>query len=209
MNVFDVYAADAPTIRIMRQAIAGEEVHGFAGGHGMHWETWCTPVRGSDGNVELVAGLTLNITERRKAEEELRARLMQIDKQQEVIRSLSTPIIEVWDGVLTLPLVGVVDSTRTGEVMDALLARISDTQARFAILDLTGVDMVDSRVAGHVVGLVAAIRLLGAEGIVAGIKPNVAQAMVALGLDLSQIPTQRNLRAALAFCLRRMDAAPG
>ncbi|AUX48876.1 anti-anti-sigma factor [Sorangium cellulosum] len=203
-NIFEAYRAAPEITEGVQRALAGEEMHIYSGVHGLHWESWFSPVR-IDGRVEMVAGLTFNVTELRMAEEELRAKLLQIDKQQEVIRNLSTPIIEVWSGVLTLPLVGVVDSMRTADVMDALLTRIVDQQARYAILDLTGVNMVDSSVASNIIQLVTAIRLLGAEGVVAGIKPNVAQTMVSLGLDLSQIPTQRNLRAALAFCIQGMS----
>ncbi len=126
-----------------------------------------------------------------------------------MIRDLSTPIIEVWDGVLTLPMVGTVDSVRTAEVMDSLLAQIVEKRARFAILDLTGVEVVDTRVASHLIQLIQAIRLLGADGIVTGIQPTVAQTMVALGVDLSQLNTQRNLRAALNYAIRAMTSAQG
>ncbi|WP_437746990.1 PAS domain-containing protein [Sorangium sp. So ce1504] len=192
----------------LRAAIAGTMAHDHTTAHGVHWESWAVPVRNRRDEVDAVLGFSLDVTAVKRAQEELRARLTQIEKQQEVIRNLSTPIIEVWNGVLTLPMIGVVDSVRTAEVMDTLLARIMEKQAHFAILDLTGVDMVDTKVASHLIELVAAIRLLGAEGIVAGIKPNVAQTMVALGLDLSTISTQRDLRAALSYCIRRMAPQP-
>ncbi|MDC0681728.1 PAS domain-containing protein [Sorangium atrum] len=193
---------------ILRGALAGAMAHDHNTAHGVHWESWVVPVLNRRGEVDSVLGFSLDITTVRRAQDELRARITQIEKQQEVIRNLSTPIIEVWNGVLTLPMIGVVDSVRTAEVMDALLARIMEKQAHFAILDLTGVEVVDTKVASHLIELVAAIRLLGAEGIVAGIKPNVAQTMVALGLDLSTIATQRDLRAALSYCIRRMAPQP-
>ncbi|WP_437981894.1 STAS domain-containing protein [Sorangium sp. So ce117] len=172
---------------------------------GVYWDNWITPLRGEDGEPGGgLLGLSFDISESRSTEKELRAQLQQIEAQQKVIRDLSTPIIEVWDGVLTLPMVGTVDSVRTADVMDSLLSKIVEKQARFAILDLTGVEVVDTKVASHLIELVTAIRLLGADGIVAGIKPNVAQTMVALGLDLSQLTTQRNLRAALQHAIRSM-----
>jgi rsbT co-antagonist protein RsbR len=204
MNLFELreYESNMPMVR---RALAGELVelrfHQKEGD--IHWQNWFFPVQGESG-VDMVLGLSLDMSEAGRAEEELRARIQQIEKQQEVIRNLSTPIIEVWDGVLTLPMMGVVDSIRTAEVMDSVLSRVVDKQARFAILDLTGVEVVDTQVASHLIQLVTAIRLLGAEGIVAGIKPNVAQTMVSLGMDLSQIATQRNLRAALSYAIRRM-----
>ncbi|WP_437481468.1 STAS domain-containing protein [Sorangium sp. So ce1014] len=175
---------------------------------GIHWDNWVTPLhdrRGEPGGG--VLGLSFNISASKRTENELRAQLHQIEAQQQVIRDLSTPIIEVWDGVLTLPMVGTVDSVRTADVMDSLLSKIVEKQARYAILDLTGVEVVDTQVASHLIELVTAIRLLGADGIVAGIKPNVAQTMVSLGLDLSQLNTQRNLRAALNYAIRSMTRA--
>jgi rsbT co-antagonist protein RsbR len=202
-DLFALYAG-LPGCERVNATLQGQRIHYTDSTHDVHWEHWMTPVLDPGGEVAYVLGVTLDISEKRRTEDELRARLAQIEQQQEVIRTLSTPIIEVWEGVLTLPMVGVVDSRRTAEVMDSLLARISQSRARFAILDLTGVDMVDTGVAEHLIQLVTAIRLLGAEGIVAGIKPSVAQTMVTLGMDLSQITTHRNLRAALGDCLRRM-----
>ncbi|WP_437593742.1 STAS domain-containing protein [Sorangium sp. So ce1000] len=201
-NLLQLYPDSASAS--VRAALAGTMSHEHNTAHGVHWESWVIPVLDTRDEVDAVFGFSLDVTAVKRTQEELRARLSQIEKQQEVIRNLSTPIIEVWNGVLTLPMIGVVDSVRTAEVMDALLGRIMEKQAHFAILDLTGVDMVDTKVASHLIELVAAIRLLGAEGIVAGIKPNVAQTMVALGLDLSTISTQRDLRAALSYCIRRM-----
>lgn len=190
----------------VKRSLDGELIHTCDQVQDAHWDSWVVPLRDGAGEIEGAVGVALDISPAKSAEDELRSRLRQIEKQQEVIRNLSTPIIEVWSGVLTLPMVGIVDSVRTADVMDSLLQRIVEQQARFAILDLTGVEMVDTRVASHLIELVTAIRLLGAEGIVAGIKPNVAQTMVALGLDLSQIVTQRNLRAALSYCIRKMSA---
>ncbi|XYI01102.1 STAS domain-containing protein [Sorangium sp. So ce1128] len=104
-------------------------------------------------------------------------------------------------------MVGVVDSLRISEVMDNLLSAIVNKDARFAILDLTGVEAVDTRTAGDLIEMIKAIRLLGAEGIITGIRSNVAQTMIALGLDLSGVTTVGNLRAGLKLCMRRMAAA--
>ncbi|XYH94051.1 STAS domain-containing protein [Sorangium sp. So ce1128] len=208
-NGFDIFA-DA-------SREAGIDLHSWFDGtphrvrkefYGIYWDIWVIPLR--DDRREPGAGalcLAFDITESKRAEKELRTQLQQIEAQQQVIRDLSTPIIEVWDGVLTLPMVGTVDSVRTADVMDSLLSKIVEKQARYAILDLTGVEVVDTKVASHIIELVTAIRLLGADGIVAGIKPNVAQTMVALGLDLSQLNTQRNLRAALNHAIRAMTRA--
>lgn len=202
-NILELYPGDESVSR----ALKGERIHSSSEAHGVHWESWMVPVRGEGGAVESVVGFTLDVTRAKQAESALRTQLELVQKQQDVIRVLSTPIIEVWDGVLTLPMVGVLDSARAADVMEELLSAISRTSARYAILDLTGVEVVDTKVAAHLINLIAAIRLLGAEGIIVGIRPTVAQTMVALGLDLGGITTQANLRAALKLCIRRVAPA--
>ncbi|WP_437812305.1 PAS domain-containing protein [Sorangium sp. So ce1078] len=208
-NIFELYAAHPASAANMRRVLDGEVARFRAENHGVDWNNWAIPLRDQAGEFAGALGLSMDISEYRLVENELRIQLDRIAAQQKVIRDLSTPIIEVWDGVLTLPMVGTVDSVRTAEVMDSLLQQIVEKRASFAILDLTGVEVVDTKVASHLIELVTAIRLLGADGIVAGIKPNVAQTMVALGLDLSQLNTQRNLRAALNYAIRTMTRAQG
>ncbi|WP_437733711.1 STAS domain-containing protein [Sorangium sp. So ce1335] len=209
-SVYDLYGATPEAAAEMRKWYDGQVRRGRGEAHGADWDNWLIPLRSEPGGrVDGVLGVSLDVSDARIVEKELRIQLDQIAAQQKVIRDLSTPIIEVWDGVLTLPMVGTVDSIRTAEVMDSLLAQIVEKRARFAILDLTGVEVVDTRVASHLIQLITAIRLLGASGIVAGIKPTVAQTMVALGLDLSQLNTQRNLRAALNYAIRSMSRAEG
>ncbi|WP_437806062.1 PAS domain-containing protein [Sorangium sp. So ce1078] len=203
-NVFELYAGSDGN-EPLRRALAGEGSHSVNSTHGVFWENWEIPVRDERGDVYAVVGLTLDISQAKSTEQELRTKLELIERQQQVIRDLSTPIIQVWDGVLTLPMIGVLDSQRTAEVMDTLLEAISRTGARYAILDLTGVDMVDTKTASYLLDLVGAIRLLGAEGIVTGIRSNVAQTIVSLGIDLNNITTLGNLRAALQHCIRQMS----
>ncbi len=146
-------------------------------------------------------GMTLDISERKRAERELQAKIDLIERQQEVIRTLSTPIIEVWEGVLVMPMVGILDSKRAADVMQDLLERVTASGAGHVILDLTGVEVVDTQVASHLLGLVGAVGLLGAEGVITGIRPSVAQTMVSLGLDLHRVVTHANLRAGLGHCI--------
>lgn len=207
-NIFDLYGDTAGGVD---RALAGETVHGLAEVHGCVWESWMVPLSESAGHVRSVIGFSLDVTEGKRAQQALQTKLDVIEAQQRVIRELAAPIIEVWDGVLALPMIGVVDSARTAEAMESLLEAISSRSARFAILDLTGVQVVDTKVADHLIKLVRAIQLLGAEGIICGIRPNVAQTMVALGLDLSAIVTKANLRAGLTHCMQRLNtraAAP-
>ncbi|WP_437911487.1 PAS domain-containing protein [Sorangium sp. So ce302] len=204
-NIFDLYDDARGAVR---RALAGDPVHGLAEAHGCVWESWMVPLAEEEGHVSTVVGFSLDVTEGQRAQQSLQTKLDVIEAQQRVIRELAAPIIEVWDGVLALPMIGVVDSARTADAMESLLEAISSRGARFAVLDLTGVQMVDTKVADHLIKLVRAIQLLGAEGIICGIRPTVAQTMVALGLDLSAIVTKANLRAGLMHCMRRLTARP-
>ncbi|MGH3649754.1 MAG: STAS domain-containing protein, partial [Acidimicrobiia bacterium] len=123
---------------------------------------------------------------------------------QTVIRRLSTPVITVWDEVLVMPLVGVVDSTRAQQMMEQLLQRIAAETARFVILDITGVPTVDTAVAEHLLKTTKASRLVGAEALLVGISPKVAQTLVRLGVSLSEVATYPDLRSGLDHALRSL-----
>ncbi|MCY1008037.1 PAS domain-containing protein [Nannocystis pusilla] len=201
-NMFEVYANETGHAEV-RAALAGEPMVGIQSEtYGVHWMHWYIPVKSTTG-VALV-GISLDVSDTKRNEAELRAKLDLIEKQQEVIRELSTPIIEVWDGVITLPIVGLIDSVRTAEIMDNLLQTVARTRARFAILDLTGVEVVDTGTASHLIGMIQAIRLLGAEGILTGIHPVIAQTIVSLGVDLTRVGVHAKLRDALQYCITRL-----
>jgi anti-anti-sigma factor len=135
-------------------------------------------------------------------------RLQQAYEQQakltEVVRELSTPVIPVHDGVLVLPLVGTIDSTRSAQIMDSLLSAVQRQNASVVIVDVTGVPMVDSGVANHLLQAVSAASLLGARCVLVGISPVVAQTMVQLGIDLRGVVTCGNLQAGIAHALRTL-----
>lgn len=118
-------------------------------------------------------------------------------RQTDEIAEISTPVIRVWDGILALPIIGTLDSSRTQVVMENLLQEIVETGSSIAILDISGVPAVDSLVAQHLIKTVAATRLMGAECIISGIRPEIAQTVVHLGIDLSQIITKSSLASAL------------
>jgi len=124
-------------------------------------------------------------------------------RQQEELLELSTPVVKLWDGVLALPMIGTLDSQRTQVVMESLLQRIVETGSDIAIIDITGVPTVDTLVAQHLLKTVTAIRLMGADCIISGIRPQIAQTIVHLGLDLGGIVTKANLADALALALKR------
>jgi rsbT co-antagonist protein RsbR len=137
-----------------------------------------------------------------QANRDLEAKLQMIEMQQAAIRDLSTPIIEVWAGVLCLPVVGIVDSQRSAEMTETLLEMIVAKQARTAIVDITGIDVMDTKTADHFIKMAKAVRLLGAECILSGINPSIAQTLTHIGVDLTGVRTMRNLRDALQAHLR-------
>jgi len=125
-------------------------------------------------------------------------------KQQQEMLELSTPVVTLWNGVLALPLIGTLDSARTQVVMENLLQRIVESGASIAILDITGVPTVDTLVAQHLLKTVAAARLMGADCIISGIRPQIAQTIVHLGVDLNTVTTKATLADAFAIALRRV-----
>ena len=128
-------------------------------------------------------------------------------RQTDEITEISTPVIQVWEGILALPIIGTLDSARTQVVMENLLQEIVETGSTIAILDISGVPAVDSLVAQHLIKTVAATRLMGAECIISGIRPEIAQTVVHLGIDLSNIVTKSSLASALkySFGLLKLD----
>jgi rsbT co-antagonist protein RsbR len=112
-------------------------------------------------------------------------------------------VVTLWEGVLALPMIGTLDSARTQIVMESLLQKIVETGAQIAILDITGVPTVDTQVAQHLLKTVTALRLMGAECIISGIRPQIAQTIVHLGVDLQGVITKANLADALALALKR------
>jgi rsbT co-antagonist protein RsbR len=130
-----------------------------------------------------------------------------IARQQRELLELSTPVVSLWEGVLAVPLIGTLDSERTQVVMENLLQRIVDTGAAIAIVDITGVPTVDTLVAQHLLKTVGAARLMGAECIISGIRPQIAQTIVHLGVDLGGVATKATLADALVLAMGRVGAS--
>jgi rsbT co-antagonist protein RsbR len=126
-----------------------------------------------------------------------------INRQQQEMLELSTPVVKLWEGVLALPLIGTLDSARTQVVMENLLHRIVETEADVAIIDITGVPTVDTLVAQHLIKTVTAARLMGADCIISGIRPQIAQTIVHLGVDLAGVTTKATLADAFTIALKR------
>ena len=134
----------------------------------------------------------------------MKTREEMIARQQQEMLELSTPVVQLWDGILALPLIGTLDSARTQVVMENLLQRIVDTGSAIAILDITGVPTVDTLVAQHLLKTVAAARLMGADCIISGIRPQIAQTIVHLGVDLNSVTTKATLADAFRVALARL-----
>lgn len=130
-----------------------------------------------------------------------------IERQRDEMLELSTPVVELWEGVLTLPLIGTLDSLRAQEVMENLLQAIVDRQAEVVIVDITGVKTVDTQVAQHLLRTAAAVRLMGAQCIISGISPKIAQTMVQLGVDVGEVRTRSSIRNALTDALTAVGVA--
>jgi rsbT co-antagonist protein RsbR len=147
--------------------------------------------------TELLDGLALVTTEAYiTTREEL------ILRQQQELLELSTPVVKLWDGVLALPIIGTLDSARTQVVMENLLQTVVATNSRFAIIDITGVPTVDTLVAQHLLKTITAARLMGAECIISGVRPQIAQTIVHLGINLEDVMTRANLSDAFGLALQ-------
>jgi rsbT co-antagonist protein RsbR len=182
-----VFSLKQPVFNLLRQEI-GKDVATLAD------ELW--------GATMLLDALGLYTTEiYQKGREE------RILRQQQDMLELSTPVVTLWEGVLALPLIGTLDSARTQVVMESLLGRIVETGASIAIIDITGVPTVDTLVAQHLLKTVAAARLMGADCIISGIRPQIAQTIVHLGVELGNVTTKATLADAFLIALQRTGAA--
>ena len=166
-------------------------------------EYFAAPLRDKDGNI--VGGLEyiIDITERVRYEQRL-------TEQARTIREISTPAIKLWDGIIVLPVVGMVDSLRAQQMMETMLTKIAADSCKVAILDIQGVPTVDTAVANHFIKIVKAVRLMGCEAIISGISPMVAQTIVGLGIEMG-VRTNGNLADALgeAFSLLKFEIRSG
>jgi rsbT co-antagonist protein RsbR len=132
-----------------------------------------------------------------------------IVRQQQEMLELSTPVVQMWDRIVALPLIGTLDSGRTQTVMETLLQRIVETGAEIAIIDITGVPTVDTLTAQHLIKTVTATRLMGAECVISGIRPQIAQTIVHLGVDLAGVVTKSSLAGAFSWALKRLNQSLG
>lgn len=203
MNVFDLFPGESG--QPIRAALEGTPSHYTSEAFGVHWETWNIPIENDAGQLDYCVGLTLDNTASVRTELELKDQLDTIRKQQRAIHELSAPVLRIWDSVLTVPLIGTMDVERTDDITERLLAEASRSQTRFAILDLTGVESLDTSIADRLLRLLGSLRLLGVEGMISGISPDVALTMVGLGIQLASVHTHGSLREALRYCMGALE----
>jgi len=161
--------------------------------------TIVSPINDESGELIGFVSVGRDLSEKR-AQEQL------VQRQQEEILELSTPVIQVWDKVLVLPIIGTLDSARAARLTEGLLERIAAEQAEVAILDVSGVPAVDTEVAQHLLKTVEAARLMGAVSVLSGVRPETAQAIVHLGIDLGSLRSRSNLKEALQLALSIVGA---
>jgi rsbT co-antagonist protein RsbR len=152
---------------------------------------------------DMIASLAAEQELGKEYRRELEEKLATIDQQRAAIRELSTPVMEVWEGILCLPVVGVMDSARSADMTDALLKAVVSTRARCAIVDITGIEVMDTRTADHFIRMAKAVRLLGAECVLTGLNPQIAQTVVHMGVEMEGLVTHRSLRDALQHFIGR------
>ena len=178
-----IFSLKKPLFASLRRELGGD-------GQALADETWST--------TELLDKLGLYTTEvYQKTREEI------ISRQQQEMLELSTPVVKLWEGILALPMIGTLDSARTQIVMESLLQKIVETGSAIAIIDITGVPTVDTLTAQHLLKTVTAARLMGADCIISGIRPQIAQTIVHLGVDLGDVTTKASLADAFALALER------
>ena len=157
-----------------------------------------TALRDKDGTLRGYGKVTRDLTERKQAEE-------RIQQQSREIMELSTPVMQVWQGVVVAPLIGSLDSNRTQQFMERLLSRIVETNSPMALVDIMGVPTIDTQTAQHLIETISAVRLLGAQVVLTGVRPAIAQTLVHLGIDLSDITTRSSLAAGLLVALEGLN----
>jgi PAS domain S-box-containing protein len=158
-----------------------------------------TCLRTTDGQVRGFGKITRDLTERRLAEERSRK------QTQELLEMAAVPVVQVWEGIVLVPLIGTLDSQRTQQLMERMLNRVTETNSPVALLDITGVPSIDTQTAQHLIETIAAVRLLGAEVVLTGVRPSIAQTLVHLGIDLSNVTTRSSLSAGLRMAFETLN----
>ena len=165
-----------------------------------------TALYSQDGNLRGFAKVTRDMTERKAAEEALaqKAASEALSRRAQEILEISTPVVQVWEGIILAPVIGSLDSQRTQQLTEKILDGIVETRSTIALVDITGVPAVDTQTARHLIESISAVRLLGADVILTGIRPAIAQTLVHLGVDLAGVTTRSSLSAGLRAAMERL-----
>lgn len=158
-----------------------------------------TALRDKSGELRGFGKVTRDLTERRQAEEKIKR------QAHEIFEMAVVPVVQVWEGIVLVPLIGTLDSQRTQQLMERLLNRVAEVGSSVALVDITGVPTVDTQTAQHLVETIAAVRLLGADVVLTGVRPAIAQALVHLGIDLSSVTTRSSLAGGLRMALNMLN----
>jgi rsbT co-antagonist protein RsbR len=194
----------------LQRALAGETLRVLVEpAKGVYFDTWYLPQRDENDQPDGVLGIAIDATDRVLSEQRLAEKIELVAQQTLTIRDLAAPIIKVWQEVVCMPIIGSVDAARASDMMERLLESIVREKARFAILDLTGVDVMDTPTVHHMLRIFAAARTVGVEGVLSGVRPAVAQSVVSLGVDISGLRMMRTLHDALGWCLEKREADAG
>ena len=158
-----------------------------------------TALRDEKGNLKGFGKITRDLSERKFAEEKLK------QQSRDILEMATVPVVQVWEGVLLVPLIGMLDSARTQQLMERLLQRLTETNSPVALLDITGVPTIDTQTAQHMIETIKAVRYIGAEVVLTGVRPAIAQTLVHLGVDLSHVTTRSSLTNGLRVALGLMN----
>ena len=158
-----------------------------------------TALRDSQGKLRGFGKVTRDLTERKVAEDRIKR------QAQEILEMATVPVVQVWEGIILVPLIGMLDSARTQQLMERLLQRLTETNSPVAVIDITGVPAVDTQTAQHLIETIKAVRYIGAEVVLTGVRPTIAQTLVHLGIDLSSAITRSSLKAGLQMAFDMID----
>jgi PAS domain S-box-containing protein len=158
-----------------------------------------TALRDAQGNLKGFGKVTRDLTERKQSEERVR------QQGRDILEMATVPVVQVWEGILLVPLIGMLDSARTQQLMEGLLQRLTETGSAVALLDITGVPTIDTQTAQHLIETIKAVRFIGAEVVLTGVRPTIAQTLVHLGVDLSNVTTRSSLTTGLRVALGLMN----
>jgi anti-anti-sigma regulatory factor len=158
-----------------------------------------TALRDAEGKLKGFGKITRDLTQRKEGEERIKR------QAQEILEMATVPVVQVWDGIILVPLIGMLDSARTQQLMERLLQRLTETNSPVAVIDITGVPAIDTQTAQHLIETIKAVRYIGSEVVLTGVRPAIAQTLVHLGTDLSGATTRSSLTAGLRVAFEIMN----